>query len=87
MAHMTISFQARQYEDFDDCLAAAAEDYAAKHPEAAGYDMRPRWADDDYRTVILLDVPADSGAPKTAGGGRGSADSHLTAQPQCEEEA
>ena len=54
--HTTIEVDAAQYEDEDDCLAAAAADYAEAHPEALGYDMAARWADDE-RTTILLDVP------------------------------
>lgn len=54
--HTTITVSAKQYEDYDDCLAAAAADYVSEHPETEGYDMAPRWADDD-REAILLDVP------------------------------
>ena len=55
----TITVPTRLYEDHDDCLTAAAEDYIAAHPEAAGYDMSPRWdgGDDGEREAILLDVP------------------------------
>jgi hypothetical protein len=53
----TIEISAKQYEDYDDCLAAAAAGYASEHPEADGYDMDARWSDDE-RYVILLDVPA-----------------------------
>lgn len=55
--HITITVDAKQYEDHDDCLASAAADYVGEHPEAEGYDMDPRWGDDD-RETILLDVPA-----------------------------
>jgi hypothetical protein len=54
---ITIEISAKQYEDYDDCLAAATDDYVSEHPEAEGYDMDARWSDDD-RDVILLDVPA-----------------------------
>lgn len=57
MTHTTITVPARRYADADDCLAAAAADYVARHPDAAGYDLSPRWADDD-RDTIALDVPA-----------------------------
>lgn len=55
--YTTIEVAAAQYVDHDDCLTAAAEDYASEHPEAAGYDLDARWADDE-REVILLDVPS-----------------------------
>lgn len=54
----TIRVSAKQYEDHDDCFAAAAADYAADHAEAVGYDMDPRWETDE-RDHILLDVPSD----------------------------
>lgn len=54
-----IAVDADAYEDEDDCLAAAAADYVADHPESAGYDMAPRW-EDNSRERILLDVPADA---------------------------
>lgn len=53
----TIAVNARLYEDEDDCLAAAEADYIDQHPEAAGWDIGARWAD-DQRETILLDVPA-----------------------------
>ena len=57
--HITIEIDSALYADHDDCLAAAEADYAADHPEAVGYDMAARWADDD-RSTILLDVPVGS---------------------------
>lgn len=54
--YRTIVVPSRRYEDFDDCLSAAAMDYLLTNPEARGYDMDPRWGDDD-RETILLDVP------------------------------
>lgn len=57
MAHTTLTIPAAQYADYDDCLAAAAADVAQEHGVPAGYDMSPRWADDD-RDEILVDVPA-----------------------------
>ena len=44
-------------DDADDCLADAAESYISAHPELDGYDLSPRWADDDRESVVLL-VPA-----------------------------
>jgi hypothetical protein len=48
-------------EDQDDCLTAAVEAYLAEHPEAEGWDLRPRWdgGEDGEREAILLDVPAE----------------------------
>lgn len=53
---VTVRVGARRYEDHDDCLAAAAEDYSDKHGLVA-WTLSPRWDDDD-RTVIALSVPA-----------------------------
>lgn len=50
-----IVIDAKRYEDFDDCLSAAADDYAAKHG-LEGWDLAPRWAD-EQRDEILLTVP------------------------------
>lgn len=52
----TISLPARQFEDHDDCLSAAAESYIESHPDLAGWELSPRW-EDDNREAILLDLP------------------------------
>lgn len=52
----TIEIAAKQYEDSDDCFAAAVEDYIDDHPEAGAFDLNPRWKDEE-RDIILLDVP------------------------------
>lgn len=57
MRILTITFDARQYEDCDDCLTAAADD-VARERGLAGWDLAPRWLDED-RTIIALDVPQD----------------------------
>jgi len=44
--------------DQDDCLSAAAEAYIAEHPELEGYDLEPRWTDEDDRESVTLTVPA-----------------------------
>lgn len=44
--------------DLDDCLAAAAAAYIEEHPELEGYDLEPRWSDDDSRETVDLTVPA-----------------------------
>lgn len=50
-----VKIQAAQYADHDDCLAAAADDYASAH-DLIGWDLSPAWAD-DQREVIVLTVP------------------------------
>lgn len=57
--HVTIRISSNIYEDCDDCLEAAAADFVRDRPEALGYDLSPRWGDED-RTSILLDVPRHS---------------------------
>lgn len=42
--------------DLDDCLAGAAEAYIAEHGQLKGYDLDPRWADED-RELVALSVP------------------------------
>ena len=44
--------------DQDDCLAAAADAYVAEHPEVAGWDLHPQWADED-RELVELTVPVE----------------------------
>jgi hypothetical protein len=53
----TIEVDAKQYEDYDDCLKAAADDFAATH-SCQGWDLEPRWTDDE-RNTIALTVPSD----------------------------
>jgi len=57
--NITVEINAKQYEDQDDCLTAAAADYVREHPKAERYDLDARWADENDRSVILLDVPAE----------------------------
>lgn len=56
----TIEISARDFADYDDCLAAAAAQYIEDHPDAEGWDLNPRWVggDDGDREYIALDVPA-----------------------------
>lgn len=56
--YITLQIDSKQYEDHDDCLAAAAADVVSDHPECDGYEMSARWADAERRDVILVDVPA-----------------------------
>jgi hypothetical protein len=39
--------------DLDDCLQGAADEYISEHPELEGYDLDPKWGDDDRETVTL----------------------------------
>ena len=54
---ITISVPAVEYEDFDDCLEAAA-DAERKRRGLEGYDLGARWESDE-REAILLDVPIE----------------------------
>lgn len=55
-ASVTITVDARRYEDHDDSLAAAAADVA--HARGlAGWDLSARWAS-EQRDEIALDIPA-----------------------------
>lgn len=49
---MIIRIAAATYADQDDCLAAAAADYAAAH-NLEGWDLDARWEDDQRDTIIL----------------------------------
>lgn len=53
--YTTIRIAAARYEDADDCLGAAADEIARERG-LAGYDLSPRWEDDE-REAILLDIP------------------------------
>jgi hypothetical protein len=51
-----VTVSAAQYEDEDDCLAAAERD--VRHElRLAGYDLSPRWTDDNRESITLV-VPA-----------------------------
>jgi len=39
--------------DSDDCLTDAVDAYVAEYPEVAGWDLCPRWTDDDRETIEL----------------------------------
>jgi hypothetical protein len=54
-----IRLAAKRYEDFDDCLQAAADDYLIQNDLDGwleGWDLRPRW-ENDQREFIILTVP------------------------------
>ena len=51
-----IRVSAKKYEDIDDCLAAAAADVAADR-NLDGWDLHPRW-EDEQRDAILLIIPS-----------------------------
>ena len=55
MKMITISVDSNP--DFDDCFEAAVDAYVKDHPDAAGWDLSPRWEDDNNRESILLTVP------------------------------
>lgn len=50
-----VKIAAAKYEDHDDCLQAAANDYAKAHG-LQGRDLDPKW-EDEQREVIVLTVP------------------------------
>jgi hypothetical protein len=61
MAHsITITVPAADYEEHDDCLAAAEAAYISEHPDLQGWDLRPSWVggDDGERDEIELTVPS-----------------------------
>ena len=51
-----VKIAAAKYEDQDDCLQAAADDYAEAHG-LQGWDLAPKY-EDEQREVIVLTVPA-----------------------------
>ena len=55
---ITISVPSKAYEDFDDCLEAAAE-AERKRRGLDGYNLGARWEDDE-RDYILLDIPIEA---------------------------
>lgn len=55
MKTQAIQVSAKQYENSDDSLAAAEQDYLDEHG-LDGWSLNPRWLDDE-RDVIVLDVP------------------------------
>jgi len=57
MATKTITVIVPADPDQDDCLTAAVEAYVAEHPELEGWDLSPRWTDDDDRETVTLTVP------------------------------
>jgi hypothetical protein len=44
--------------DEDDCLAAAAREFASERSGLGGWDLSPRWTDDDTRETVTLTIPA-----------------------------
>ena len=60
MATRVAIVPAAPFEDEDDCLTAAATEYAEKHG-LQGWDLAPRWehgAQDSMRETIVLTIPA-----------------------------
>lgn len=59
MANVTeIKVSSKAYEDSDDCLSAAAQDYAEEHG-IERWLVEARWADDANREEIVITIPAD----------------------------
>lgn len=56
MTQTEISIPARSYQDADNCLSVAQDD-ARQALDLAGWDLAPRWGDDDRETISLT-VPA-----------------------------
>ena len=56
----TLRINAADYADHDDCLAACAADVAGEL-SLSGYDLSPRWEDDE-RDAILVDIPGHAEA-------------------------
>jgi len=44
--------------DEDDCLVVAEAAYVADHPELHGYDLSPRWTDENDRETVTLVIPS-----------------------------
>lgn len=55
MEYQTIRIESRFYENFDNCLEAAALELSMSMG-LSDWDLCPRWEDDD-REIILIDVP------------------------------
>lgn len=55
---ITIRIPSKAYEDFDDCLEAAADE-EREHRGLEGYDLGARWEDEE-RDYILLDIPIEA---------------------------
>lgn len=53
---LIVEIPSRPYEDDDDCLSAAQTD-ARRALDLDGWDLSPRWGDED-REMISLTVPA-----------------------------
>ena len=56
MIEIKIQIAAARYADYADCLTAAADECAEEHG-LQGWDLSPRWAD-EQRDTIVLTVPA-----------------------------
>jgi hypothetical protein len=55
MTETEIIVSSKGYEDEDDCLSAAARDYAEKHGLEI-WQVEARWADDANREEIVITV-------------------------------
>jgi hypothetical protein len=64
MKYTTITVSAKSYEDEDDCLEAAARDYASEHGLEA-WEVAADWASDE-RDEIALTAPVEGELPEDA---------------------
>lgn len=51
MQNKTVTVRANA--DADDCFDEAVKSYVATHPELAGWDLSPRWLDDERESIVL----------------------------------
>jgi hypothetical protein len=68
MSNNSTQITIRANPDLDDCLAGAAAEYLSEYPELAGYDLDPKWGDDDRETVTLT-LPSHCRAVDDGNGG------------------
>ena len=53
VANNSVEITVTANADAEDCLADAAATYIDENSELVGYDLAPRWTDDDRETVTL----------------------------------
>lgn len=53
---MLITTPAARFADSDDCLAAAAAEFAALIPGLDGWDLPAKWADAQREEIVLLSL-------------------------------
>lgn len=50
---VTIDASSKEYDESDDCLALAVEQYIEQYPDLHGHDLSPTWGDDNRETIRL----------------------------------